>query len=278
MAERRGMGATQWAVWIFGGVVAIVSLTSGLFQIFGVTVRDLVKPQEAAAVDVAPVDATTPPVKTQVGGPAAPLRAPVTPASIDAIAVRVGPMGAEARDMAIYDVTWRGDGATLKFDARRFHVVRFERDGAQCAITVPVMNAWGPAANSADAGQQRSQRTLALRHGSEEAEAESFARRVGLTDFRIETCDAVAARVGEGGVKTQRLSCNGGAFAEIGRADWEKLAAAHAGASKAGVAIRTSGLYAPPADTDAVKAAIAAGRYCGGENALARVKAGLARS
>jgi hypothetical protein len=187
-------------------------------------------------------------------------------------------MGEHHRDMLVFDIGWTGGHhAALKFDARHFYVVRFTRGGQACAISVPAIHAWGPRAESGRSGARTAQRTLALRLPSERVEAEALAGRLGLTDARIDDCTVLAARVEDVGrtVAQHKARCSG-AYEDVSREVWTTLADGHEAARSDGLAIRTTGLYAPPEVVADIQSKLEGGRFCAGGDLAAQLTGGLA--
>lgn len=262
--QQRPQGSViVWALWVLLGVAAALFLISSAFDTADNAFKGKAGPRsEHAAIEL--------PAGTPGSLPAAPEPPPPepAPAKAETPSSSFGVEGVVSRTegkVRIYAIAWRApDGAALRFDARRFYVVGFTRDGARCAFATPVASAWSRSADTVEGGRRTAERRLLSRGDSERLEAEALARRLGIPDATVQECDAVAARVTAQtrSAVAHKARCYGDRYEPISAEDWARLVSAHNRGRTAGVAILAKGLNTPPAALAQLRAGVRAGDYC----------------
>jgi hypothetical protein len=274
VARRQQQGSViVWAIWVFGGVVAAVLLVSNAYEKADVAMKGMFGGSREENVATEPSPVASEPSRAEAELASTPWKAETPTRSsvgIESIAARAD------GDTHVYEVVWRSpDGGALRFDARRFFLVGFERDGAACAVAVPAASAWSRAADTLRDGAHVSTRRLQTRGASERTEAQALARRLGIADATVTTCDAAAARIEADrrslGV-AHRVRCGEGAFETWAEPDWARLGAAHNRGRNAGVAILTKGLNTPSGPLATMRASVRDGAVCTATNASARAR------
>lgn len=263
-----------WALWVLVGVTAAFFLVSKALD--SVTASGFFAPRSAIVVAPAPVPAS------DTAATAPTIAAPEPPSPKTAMAKAPAPPPAAAGVTSVasraegsvrtYEIAWRTpDGGALRFDARRFVVLNFERRGALCAVAAPIASAWSRSADRVSGPTRIAERRLLTRGPSERLEAEALARRLGIGGAAIEECDAVAARIdGVADATAHYVRCGAGGFEPVAASDWTQLVSAHNRGRNAGVAILAKGLSTPPAALTAMRSAVNGGDRCNGDGASAR--------
>lgn len=251
-------------LWILGGAVGAVTATSAVFQILGITAKDLFPPRPPAVETPAPAPvepASVPPAAP----PAAPL--PVYPATIQDLRATVTPGDAAGIMKLAFDIrVGGGRGGEIRFDARRFYLLGFDYAGRGCQLTAPIASAWAPREQSKVSGDDLVlNRTLLMRADGERTALNRLAGELGVSIIQSKLCDGASvrfARAGAPDVVRRFVRCGDEPYVAFADAGWDQLARESDPTTASGPVIRGAALAGPSDGINKLRSALNGGAIC----------------
>jgi hypothetical protein len=257
------------ALWILGGAVGAVTATSAVFQILGITAKDLfpARPKAPDAAIEAPIEPAPLAPRPAPLVDTATASLPAAPAMIDDLRAVITPGdSAGVMKLAFAIRVAAGRGGSVKFDARRFYLVGFDQGGRACQLTAPIASAWSPKEQATVSGDDLLlNRALLMRVEGERAALNRLAGELGVSISQSKICDGASVRftrVGAPDLVRRFVRCGDEPFTAFADAGWDKLARESDPTTASGPVIRGAALVGPNEGIAKLRAALDAGVIC----------------